>query len=196
MVRKLTFVVFLYIIGCASCIHLFAQDSEHVNVGVFADYVRLDEANPPINFVGVGGRVGFNVHPNIQIEAEMSYDFRRNFTSTFDDGVTTKFVSTDLRPITALFGPKFQTSGPIRAFVTGKVGFINFDATNQQPVAGFTSGIGAITTGNTRFALYPGGGVEGFFGPLGLRLEVGDEIYFDNGGRNNFKVTVGPVLRF
>jgi hypothetical protein len=132
----------------------------------------------------------------VQIEAEMSYDFKRNFTTTFSNGVTTQFVSANVRPITGLFGPKFQTSGPFRAFVTGKVGFVNFDVTNKQPVAGFTSGIGAITTGDTKFALYPGGGVEGFWGPFGLRLEVGDEIYFDNGGRNNLKVTVGPVLRF
>ncbi len=190
--RKFILLTFI----CFGAITLFAQDSEHVNVGVFADYMRLSEATPAINFVGVGGRVGFNVHPNVQIEAEMSYDFKRNFTTTFSNGVTTQFVSTNVRPITGLFGPKFQTSGPFRAFVTGKVGFVNFDVTNKQPVAGFTSGIGAITTGDTKFALYPGGGVEGFWGPFGLRLEVGDEIYFDNGGRNNLKVTVGPVLRF
>ncbi len=190
--RKFILLTFI----CFGAITLFAQDSEHVNVGVFADYTRLSEATPAINFVGVGGRVGFNVHPNVQIEAEMSYDFKRNFTTTFSNGVTTQFVSTNVRPITGLFGPKFQTSGPFRAFVTGKVGFVNFDVTNKQPVAGFTSGIGAITTGDTKFALYPGGGVEGFWGPFGLRLEVGDEIYFDNGGRNNLKVTVGPVLRF
>ncbi len=190
--RKFILLTFI----CFGAITLFAQDSEHVNVGVFADYMRLSEATPAINFVGVGGRVGFNVHPNVQIEAEMSYDFKRNFTTTFSNGVTTQFVSANVRPITGLFGPKFQTSGPFRAFVTGKVGFVNFDVTNKQPVAGFTSGIGAITTGDTKFALYPGGGVEGFWGPFGLRLEVGDEIYFDNGGRNNLKVTVGPVLRF
>jgi hypothetical protein len=25
---------------------------------------------------------------------------------------------------------------------------------------------------------------------------VGDEIYFDNGARNNLKITAGPVFRF
>ena len=45
-------------------------------------------------------------------------------------------------------------------------------------------------------AVYPGGGVEGFFGPVGLRLEVGDDIYFDNGARNNIRVTFGPTIRF
>jgi hypothetical protein len=56
--------------------------------------------------------------------------------------------------------------------------------------------LGAITTGETKVALYPGGGIEGFWGPFGLRLEGGDEIYFDNGTRNNLKVTFGPAFRF
>jgi len=53
----------------------------------------------------------------------MAYDFKRNFTSTFSDGINTQLVNTRLRPLTALFGPKFQarTSGPFRAFVTGKL---------------------------------------------------------------------------
>jgi len=190
----------LSLLLCAPlCVMAQSSSSEnHVEVGVFADYFRLSQTDPAINFVGVGGRVGVNVHPNIQLEGEMSYDFRRNFTTTFSDGLTTRFVSSDLRPLTALFGPKFQagTSGPVRAFLTGKVGFVNFSTTNQSVPAGFRSSLGAITTGDTRFALYPGAGVEGFWGPFGLRLEVGDEIYFDNGAQNNLKVTFGPALRF
>jgi hypothetical protein len=38
--------------------------------------------------------------------------------------------------------------------------------------------------------------VEAFWGPFGLRLDVGDEIYFDNGAQNNVKVEFGPHLRF
>lgn len=30
-----------------------------------------------VNFVGLGGRVGFNVNPNIALEGEMSYDFEK-----------------------------------------------------------------------------------------------------------------------
>lgn len=175
-----------------------SSDNNHVEVGVFADYFRLSTPDPAINFVGVGARVGFNVHPNVQLEGEMSYDFARNFTSAFSNGVTTRFVTTNLRPLTALFGPKFQagTSGPVRAFVTGKVGFVNFTTSNQNAVPGFTSALGAVTTGDTRFALYPGAGLEGFWGPLGVRLDAGDEIYFDHGAKNNLKVGFGPVFRF
>jgi hypothetical protein len=174
-----------------------AQNSDHVEVGVFADYMNFSATDPHINFVGVGGRAAFNVHPNVQLEAEMSYDFKRNFTSAFSDGVTTQFVNTNLRPLTALFGPKFQTSsGPFRAYLTGKLGLINFSVTDQNAPQGFVGALGGIQTGDTRFAMYPGGGVEGFWGPFGLRAEVGDEIYFDNGTHNNLKVTFGPAFRF
>jgi opacity protein-like surface antigen len=171
---------------------------DHVEVGAFADYFRLSQVDPSINFVGLGGRVGFNVRPNVALEAEMAYDFKRNFTTVFNNGVTTTFTTTRFRPLTGLFGPKFQAggSGPLRVFVTGKVGFVNFSSTTEGPLTGFTNQLGAITAGDTRFALYPGGGVEGFWGPFGLRLDVGDEIYFDNGARNNLKVTFGPAIRF
>ena len=136
--------------------------------------------------------------PNVQLEAEIAYDFKRNFTSTFSNGVNTQLVNTRLRPLTALFGPKFQagTSGPFRAFVTGKLGFVNFSTSNQNASAGFTSALGGVTSGNTQFAVYPGAGVEGFWGPFGLRLDVGDVIYFDGGAQNNLRVTFGPQIRF
>ena len=108
--------------------------------------------------------------PNVQIEGEMSYDFKRNFTSVFSNGVSSQFVRTNLRPLTGLFGPKFQTSsGPFRAYATGKVGFVNFSVTNQNPPAGFCRSAGRGPDGDTRFAMYPGGGVEGFWGPIGMR---------------------------
>jgi hypothetical protein len=172
------------------------SDYNHVEVGVFADYLNLSRTTPHINFVGLGGRAAYGVRPHVQLEAEMAYDFKRNFTSTFHNGLNTQLVNTRLRPLTGLFGPKFQTSGPIRAFVTTKVGFVNFSASNQNAGSGFIGALGGVTSGNTRFAFYPGGGVEGFWGPFGLRLEVGDEIYFDSGARNNLKVTFGPAFRF
>jgi hypothetical protein len=50
-----------------------AQSTEdHGEVGVFADYFRFTPGNSTTNFVGVGGRLGINVHPNISLEGEMS----------------------------------------------------------------------------------------------------------------------------
>ena len=150
--------IFLLVLGCGLALPSGLMAQDHVEVGAFADYMNFSATDPHINFVGVGGRAAFNVHPNVQLEAEMSYDFKRNFTSVFSDGVTTQFVNTDLRPLTALFGPKFQTSsGPFRAYVTGKVGFVNFSVTDQNAPAGFVGALGGIETGDTRFAMYPGG---------------------------------------
>jgi hypothetical protein len=43
---------------------------------------------------------------------------------------------------------------------------------------------------------YPGAGVEAFWGPIGLRLDVGDEMFFRNGAHNNLRVSFGPTIRF
>ena len=117
--------IMLAVVG-ALALPSVAAAQDHGEVGAFVDYFRLDRTTPDINFIGVGGRVAFNVRPTVALEAEMAYDFKRNFTSAFSDGVTTQFVDTRLRPLHALFGPKFQTSGPFKVFATGKVGFINF----------------------------------------------------------------------
>jgi hypothetical protein len=93
------------------------------------------------------------------------------------------------------FGPKFQTSGPLRIFVTGKVGFENFTVTNAGAPTGFNNAVG-LGNGLTAFALYPGGGIEGFVGPIGLRAEIGDNIFFNNGMHNNLRVSFGPQFRF
>lgn len=173
---------------------------DHGELGVYADYFRFAPGHASDNFVGVGGRVAFNVHPNIALEAEMNYDFARNFTNTTTNGVTTTFVKTSVRPITGLFGPKFQfgTSGPIRAFLTGKVGFIDFTTNTSGVVSGttFSNGISGVGGSGTHLAMYPGGALEAFIGPVGLRLDVGDEIYLNNGTFNNLRVTFGPHIRF
>lgn len=172
------------------------QHSDHVEVGVFAEYFRFSQTKPVSNFVGLGGRVAFNMHPSVQLEAEMGYDFERSFANTFKNAVTTETVTTKFRTLHGLFGPKFQTgSGPLRLFATGKVGFDNFTVTNSSPTQGFTSSVG-LDSGRTDFAVYPGVGVEGFAGPIGLRAEIGDEVYFDHGAHNNMKVTFGPQIRF
>jgi hypothetical protein len=44
--------------------------------------------------------------------------------------------------------------------------------------------------------MYPGAGVEASLGRVGLRFELGDEIYFNNGPHNNVRITFGPILRF
>ena len=180
-------------------------DNNHGTIGVYGDMFRVKPSGGnAVNFLGLGGRVGFNVHPNIALEAEMNYDFEKNYTTintgTNSGSVTSTTVSSRTRPLTGLFGPKFQfgTSGPFRAFVTGKVGFTEFSHSSTITASGetFSNSFDQFGGGTTHIAVYPGGGIEGFFGPIGLRLEAGDQIYFNNGAYNNLRVTFGPEIRF
>ena len=38
--------------------------------------------------------------------------------------------------------------------------------------------------------------LEGHLGPIGLRMETGDEVYFAGHAHNNVRVAFGPFLRF
>jgi len=174
---------------------MMAQD--HAEVGAFVDYFRLNsDAAPVSNFFGLGGRAAFNMNSNVQLEAEMAYDFKRNYTSTFSNGITSTTVNSKFRTLHGFFGPKLQTgSGPFRVFLTGKVGFDNFSVTNQNAQSGFVNTVG-LTSGATYFAVYPGGGIEAFAGPIGLRAEIGDDIYFHGGAHNNMRISFGPQFRF
>jgi len=169
---------------------------DHAEIGAFADYYRMTDPGPTKNFLGLGGRVAFGIRPSIQIEAEMAYDFKRNYTNTFSNGVTTETVNTSFRTLHGFFGPKFQTgSGAFRVFVSAKAGFDNFSINNQNATSGFVNTVG-LTSGATYFALYPSGGIEAFAGPIGLRAEIGDDVFFDNGAHNNMRITFGPQFRF
>jgi hypothetical protein len=189
-------------LSLASPAWVAAQSTEnHGEAGVFVDYLRFTPGSSTRNFVGVGGRLGINVHPNIMLEAEMNYDFKRNYTNTFGNGISTAFVTTGVRPLTGLFGPRIQagTSGPFRVFLTGKLGFVNFSETTSGVVSSttFSNSVNGVGGAGTHIAFYPGGGIEGFIGPVGLRLEAGDEIYLNNGNTyNNLRVTFGPHIRF
>jgi hypothetical protein len=191
--RRIAFLIL--IAGCSIAPVALAQD--HVEVGAFAEYFKLAQTDS--NFAGIGGRAAVNVAKHVQIEAEMSYDFNQVFTEGFANtsGGTITTQTSNLRILHGLFGPKIQTSGPVRIFATVKGGFTDF---RLDPVPAsfdtFTSTVSNLRTNNVDAALYPGAGVEAFLGPIGLRLEVGDEIVFVGGPHHNLKVTFGPQIRF
>jgi hypothetical protein len=187
---KMKRICLLLILTCFMAPLSFAQDDEHaVELGVFFDYMRFNDADQ--NFFGLGARFGINPHPNVGLEAEMAYDFRRNVEGT------TETFNSGFRILPALFGLKVHSNGPIRLFGTFKGGFVNFSISDPDAVlSGFTGAITNLDDGDTRGAIYPGGGIELGGGFLGLRLEVGDLIYFADGARHNLKVTVGPQFRF
>ena len=100
----------------ASPSFVFAQAlrGDHVEVGAFVDYFRVDRTDPSLNYAGLGGRLAFNLRPSVQLEAEMAYDFDRSYNNPFDDGT---IVRSQTHILHGLFGPKFQTgSGPVRLF--------------------------------------------------------------------------------
>jgi hypothetical protein len=173
----------------------YAQDRGEL--GVFADMTRLQHAGPT-NFFGVGGRLGINVAEHAALEAEVAYDFERNFTTTLTGPGATTFARTGLRLLHGFFGPKFQTgTGPLRAFVFAKGGFLNFSvASSSSVVTSFTTAFGRLGESDTNGAFYPGGGVEAFLGPIGLRLDIGDLMYFQDGANHNLRITFGPHIRF
>jgi hypothetical protein len=174
-----------------------AQDFNHGEVGAFADYFRLGQTGN--NFVGIGGRAGVNVTSFVQFEAEMSYDFNQVFTEGFQNtsGGTATFASSNMRVLHGLFGPKIQTKGPVKFFLTAKGGFVNFRFDPVPASFGtFTSSVDNLRTTSVSAAFYPGGGFEAYIGPVGLRLDVGDEMYFAGGTHHNLRISFGPQIRF
>jgi hypothetical protein len=176
---------------------LIAQNNDQFEVGAFGEWFRYTNAPTPQNFIGLGGRVGVGVAAHTSIEAEMAYDFSKNYTSTFSNGVTTALVTTKFRTLHAFFGPNFHAgAGPLEVFVTGKVGFDNFSLSNQNAPTGFTNTVG-LTSGTTAFAVYPAAGFDLFAHWVGVRVEAGDDIFFLSGSsHNNLRVTFGPQFRF
>jgi hypothetical protein len=188
----------LLLLGACFVPGAFAQDGEHVQLGVYADYFNLSQTST--NFAGLGGRVSFQAYRNLKLEGEMSYDFDKVFTENFTDPSTAQvtIVRSNLHLLHGMFGPRLNLGRhAIQPFVTLKGGFINSQF-NTEPasVSGFISSVNNLRANSMIGTLYPGGGVEGHLGPVGLRLDIGDEIYFNHGTHNNLRVAFGPFIRF
>src|SRR5436309_200083 len=68
----------------------------------------------------------------------------------------------------------------------------------QHVVEGMTGGgvLDESRPSGLNAAIYPARGVETSLGRLGLRFELGDEIYLNKGAHSDFRFTFGPILRF
>jgi hypothetical protein len=185
-----------------------AQDSlNHVEIGIFGDYFRMGGTRGPslsgtsaTSFGGVGARVSINLSRRWQLEPEMNYDFAASFSEGFTgpSGTVAGFGTSSLRILHGMIGPKIQTGGgAFRAFFTVKGGADNF-MFSSAPVtfSTFTSSVSGLRTNNVVGVVYPGGGIEAYLGPIGLRFDAGDEIYFQSGAHNNLRLTFGPSIRF
>jgi hypothetical protein len=173
-----------------------AQDREHIQLEVFPDYFRLAQTDN--NFGGVGALASFQAVEELKLEAQMSYDFNQTFTEGFTDTGTVTFSRTNLLILHGEFGPRMNIGHhAIQPFVTLKGGFVDFRIDGAPATLGtFFSSVNGLRARNVNGVLYPGGGLQGHLGPIGLRLDVGDEIYFNHGAHNNLRVALGPVIRF
>ena len=195
MPKLALFVVALLLYG--SCSWSFAQ--KRVEVGVFIDYIGIAKTNTD-NF-GVGGRFGYRIHRNIMMEGELAYDYGINFTETYRNITNGDIIAigrTSIGVTHGLFGPAHEPAkGGFRPFVTLKGGFVDFRLSpSLLPLDSVVSTILGIRTSSLNAAIYPGAGIEASLGPVGLRLELGDEIYWNSGGHHNLRITFGPILRF
>jgi hypothetical protein len=175
-----------------------ASAQDHFQVGAYADYFRISQTKS--NMVGLGARFGVKALPYVMLEGEMSYDFNQAFTEGFTNpaGGAITFQNSNLKVLHGLFGPKITAGhGAIRPFLTLKGGFVNFRL-DPRPASfsGFLSSVDNLRANNVSGAVYPGVGLEGHIGPVGLRLEAGDEIYFAGGTHHNARVAFGPFVRF
>jgi len=192
--RKLT-LLFLTLVFLT----VIAQAQSRMEAGVFLDSLSISQTGT--NNFGLGARFGYRVHHDVLLEGELAYDYGINFDEAYRDitnGNVTAIERTSIGVTQGLFGPKLQPSGGgFRPFVTMKAGFIDFRLSpSLLPYSNIVSPILGLRTSNVNAALYPAGGVEAALGPVGLRFEIGDEIYFNNGAHNNLRVTFGPIVRF
>jgi len=104
----------------------------------------------------------------------------------------------NIRLLHGLFGPKFALGhSNFHPFVTVKGGFVDVRFDPAPATLGtFFSSVQDLRDRNVMGSVYPGGGLEGHLGPIGLRLDVGDEIYFNHGTHNNLRAAFGPYIRF
>jgi hypothetical protein len=148
---------------------------------------------------GLGGRAAIKIFPHVMFEAEMNYDFDQAFTEhCLSSGCTVTVANSNLKVLHGLGGAKFIGGRHrVRPFLTLKGGFINFQL-NPKPASfgSFTSSVQNLRANNVSCVFYPGAGIESHLGPIGIRLEAGDEIYWTGSPHHNPRVSVGPFIRF
>ena len=189
----------LLLVSLFSTSTTLAGAQRRVEAGAFLDYLSVSQTNT--SNVGLGGRIGIRVHRNVVAEGELAYDYGVNFREVYTDignGSVTAIENTSIGVTEGLFGPKVEPArGFLRPFVTLKGGFVDFRLSPSLiPYSGVASAVFGIRDSNLNGAIYPGIGLSPSLGPVGLRLEFGDVIYFNEGPHNNLRITFGPILRF
>jgi len=170
-----------------------------MEAGIFLDSLGISQTDT--NNLGLGARFGYRIHSHVMLEGELAYDYGLNFHEAYVDvtnGNIAAIENTSIGVTHGLIGPMVQPAhGHFRPFATLKAGFMDFRLSGSLlPYSDIVSSVLGLRTSNVNFALYPAGGIEASLGPLGLRLEAGDEMYFNRGAHHNLRITFGPIIRF
>jgi len=170
-----------------------------MEAGIYLDFLSISQTTT--DNIGLGARFGYRIHSHVMLEGELAYDYGLNFDEAYRNITTGDLVAierTSVGVTHGLFGPMVQPAhGHFRPFATLKAGFIDFRLSpSLLPYSNVVSSVLGLRTSSVNAALYPAGGVEASLGPVGLRFELGDEIYFNSGAHNNLRITFGPIIRF
>jgi hypothetical protein len=173
--------------------------AQHVELGAFFDYGRPTIPNFSANAFGAGGRLDINLHRFLQAEIDAAYDVKyANFLVT-TTSASVALTNSEMGILHMNGGLKVQTAGG-SFFLFAKGGANQyFPEQTIQTVAGNPITVSKSVSSPDSFihgVFYPGGGIGFHAGPLGIRLDVGDEIYWSSGAHHNLRVTFGPTLRF
>ena len=175
-----------------------AQEDTHFEAGAFADYFRSSITGT--NQFGIGGRAGLQFTPRLMVEGDLAFDFNRGFNNGFTEttGGSESYITSGVKTFQGFFGPKYTLlHGPIQPFVEVKGGFIDFKLNNLSGFTAVSNQFQNLQNSNVNFAILYGGGLQAkVAGPVGVRFDIGDEVYFNNGGHQGLRVTFGPIVRF
>lgn len=168
-----------------------------IELGGFGSFGHFDIPPFPNDAVGVGGRLDIGLGHHIALEGEGSYDFKHPNVQIVSNGVGFNVTQLRLGIVHANGGVKLQTKGG-SYFIFLKGGILNFfpDVRTTTLVGTIQGSVPRTGTNFTEAVFYPGAGIGFHAGILGIRLDAGDEIYWDNGTHNNLRVTFGPTIRF
>jgi hypothetical protein len=188
-------VIALLLLACSCSL----QAQRRVEVGVFLDSLSISQTGTD-NF-GIGARAGYRIRRTVILEGELAYDYGLNFDEVYrnvTNGNVTAIQNTSVGVTEGFFGPTLRPArGHFRPFVTLKGGFVDFRLSpSLLPYSSVASTVLGLRTSSLNAAIYPGVGAEASLGPVGLRLEFGDVMYFNDGAHNNLRITFGPFIRF
>lgn len=174
--------------------------AQHFEMGAFVGYAHLDAPDLPQNTVALGGRIDFPFISFVKFEVEGGYDFPIPDISVSSAGNAVVVTTKEVSGWRANGGLKFQTHGGSYFFFLKGGAYILQPSVDTRTISGSPPVIGPpvhISTSNVKGTFYPGAGISFFAGPIGFRVDGGDEIFWLNGNaRNNLRINFGPTFRF